>query len=109
MSTDAAQTTDAAPAADADPRPDLPRWEEGPNKLPLTIAWRECIRDMRWIEDQFRCYGFEAYVGNHVAVWDRKVIDSDPNLLELRARLRRTPGVNADRVSIVYIEPPIIT
>jgi hypothetical protein len=109
MSTDAQPLTESAPAADADPRPDLPRWEDGPDKLPLTVSWRECIRDMRWIEEQFSCCGFAPYEGRHVAVWDRTVIDADPDLLELRARLREARGVNSDRVSIIYIEPPIVT
>lgn len=106
MSIDARPTT--PPAADAaDQRPDLPRWEPGPDKLPLSIWWREHIRDMRWSTKQQQCGGFDRYVGEFVGVWEERVIVHAPDLPELRAQIARLPGIDPSRVVVTYIEPPI--
>lgn len=113
MSTDARPTTDpaangAAPhAAEIDPRPDLPRWEPGPDKLPLSISWRECIRDMRWIERQRNSGGFDQYAGNYIAVWEERVIAFDPDLSALRARVKELLGDLSGRATTRYLRPAI--
>jgi hypothetical protein len=118
MSADALPTTDpvpagiapaAAPPPESDPRPDLPRWEPGPNKLPLTVSWREHIRDLRWIEDVFHHGDCDRYAGKHVAVWAEQVIDSDENLLDLRARLKLLPADAGRRATVTYVPTPIET
>ncbi|MCI0699496.1 MAG: hypothetical protein L0241_00225 [Planctomycetia bacterium] len=105
--TGADTSTNGAPANGVDPRPDLPRWEEGPDKLPLTIWWREYIRDLRWIEEQFRLGAWEQFAGNYIAVWDKRLIDYGPDLLALRERLKHMSGINPAHVAVTYVEPPI--
>ncbi len=116
MSTDARPTTDptvpangAVPPApdEIDPRPDLPRWEPGPGKLPLSVSWRERIRDLRWIDYQRNSGGLDQYAGNYIAVWEERVIAFDPNLRQLRERVKQLLGDLYGRHSMVYIPAAI--
>lgn len=116
MSTDMRPTTDPAangPATHvpdaADPRPDLPRWDEGPDKLPLTVSWREYVRDLRWSNRQHECGGFDQYAGEYVVVWEERVIAHGPDLLELRERVKRLPEIGPNDGVETYIEPSIFT
>ena len=116
MSTDARPATEAAdpmPAnetaphatGEIDPRPDLPRWEPGPDKLPLSISWREHIRDIRWIRTQRNSGMLDQYVGNYIAVWEERVIAFDPDLFALRERIKQLLGELSDRASTAYMQP----
>jgi hypothetical protein len=61
------------------------------------------LSDDRWVSSQWGSL-LRMYADSYIAVLEQRVIDSDPNLVELGLRLRETGQY--DEALIVHVEPP---
>ena len=78
-------------------------------KLPLSAEDRAYLADLKWVNEEYNRGRWDEFAGSYIAVAGKKLIDYGPDLAELRARAARKSGLNADRILVTYIEPPIIS
>ena len=63
------------------------------------------IADARWYEEQWEASAFEPYRGTHIAVFNRAVVGSGWDSLQLQLDVVRKFNVHPQRVIIAYIPP----
>lgn len=81
--------------------PDVPATP--PTVHPDTKA---AMADWGWLNDEYNKGRWVEYMGEYIAVGDRRLLGHGPDPNELRERVKRESGVPPSRIVLSYIQSP---
>ena len=62
------------------------------------------LRDFKWAYEQYLSGLYEDKHGEHVAIFNQRLVGHNRNVTELIEQVRRELGIDRDQLAIIYID-----